>query len=183
VGGRGLGGAGEFEDTGKRAGIDHAALGEIDRHVVDVDQKAVDPGRRVVAGVTQAVLDRVGDVVSERRGGLQVSVEHRHRREAGLFEPRLGHHRRLLGAGRENDDVALAEQVDRVAQEGGSGRVRREMGRRAVRRVDPLANLDRHVETGRVDERALRHLHAEAAGGGGGERTRMLGQDAVEVDR
>jgi hypothetical protein len=126
--------------------LDDRAVGGRRRALAALDEEAGEAGRRVVAGVAEAVLDRVGDPVAEGDRGLEVGVEHLAGRKAVPLQPADGHRRGVLRAGGDDLDVVRAEQVDHRPQEGGAVRIRRQIGSRSVRGVDPVADLDRHVE-------------------------------------
>ena len=132
--------------------------------------------------MADAVLD--GDIAAALGGDgrFVVGKEHGDVREVVPLQPVAGHIRRCGRAGRDDLHVVLAQELDDIAQEllRALGRVK--LGGGAVVGIDPVAHGLRHVQSGGIDEGALRQIEPEFFGGRDGERARMFGEDPVEVD-
>jgi hypothetical protein len=146
-------------------------------------QEAGDPCRRVVSGVTLAVLNCEVATTCGRDRCFVVREYDFALREAVTPQPAKSHVCRVGRARGNNQHVVFAEEVDRFDQERRGNRMRGQAGRWSIGRVHPIADLDRHIESRRIDECALGQLDFEMRGRSLGKRPRMFGEDAVDIDR
>ena len=163
-------------------GRDHRIV-ELVAGLPSLDEKASHAGGGIVAGVTQAVLDRMTEPGAQGDGGFQVGEDDRAFRESVRLQPSPRHLSRGLRARGDDGDVLGADKSDRAAQKLGGTGIGLQLGGGTIRAVDPVTHLIRHIQTGGVDECALRHLDAEASRGRVRQRPGVLGENPVEVDR
>src|SRR5829696_3750235 len=100
---------------------------------------------------------------AEGDGGFQIRKYDVAFRESVRPQPGPSHLSRRLRTCGDDGDVLSAHERDRAAQKLSGTRIRLQPGCRTVRAVDPVTHLVWHIQAGRVDECALRHLDAEAS--------------------